>query len=130
MFSKPTTVPMSDFWVLQQMKSRISCCLNMSICLCGLLGFYQFFCLQAHIHWCTFTGVIQMRNPSPLTCIFQFKKSPFDVYFFLIIFRSFGLAFVGAFLDIVGAILFIIEARIMRRKEIAREIQYPMEQRV
>ena len=45
-------------------------------------------------------------------------------------FRSFGLAFVGAFLDFLSAILFIIESRIVRRKEIAREIQYPMEQRV
>lgn len=43
---------------------------------------------------------------------------------------SFGLAFVGAFFDFLGAILFMIEARIIRRKEIAREIQYPMEQRV
>jgi len=44
--------------------------------------------------------------------------------------RSFGLAFVGAFLDFLGAILYILEARIMARKEVAREIQYPMEQRV
>lgn len=43
---------------------------------------------------------------------------------------SFGLAFVGAFFDFLGAFLFIVEARIIRRKEIAREIQFPMEQRV
>lgn len=43
---------------------------------------------------------------------------------------SFGLAFVGAFLDFLSAILFVIESRIVRRKEIARDIQYPMEQRV
>ena len=43
---------------------------------------------------------------------------------------SFGLAFVGAVFDYVAGVLFIVEARIMRRKEIAREKQYPMEQRV
>ena len=43
---------------------------------------------------------------------------------------SFGLAFVGAFFNFTGGILFLVEARIMRRKEIAREKQFPMEQRV
>ena len=43
---------------------------------------------------------------------------------------SFGLAFVGAAFDYIAGVLFIVEARIMRRKEIAREKQYPMEQRV
>merc|ERR1711884_237840 len=43
---------------------------------------------------------------------------------------SFGLAFVGAVFDYVAGVLFIVEARIIRRKEIAREKQYPMEQRV
>ena len=43
---------------------------------------------------------------------------------------SFGLAFVGAVFDYVAGVLFLVEARIMRRKEIARDKQYPMEQRV
>jgi len=43
---------------------------------------------------------------------------------------SFGLGFVGVFLMYVVAILFIVEARIIARKEIAREIQYPMEKAV
>ena len=43
---------------------------------------------------------------------------------------SFGLAFVGAVFDYIAGVLFLVEARIMRRKEIAREKQYPMEQRV
>jgi len=43
---------------------------------------------------------------------------------------SFGLAFVGAVADFVAGVLFIVEARIMTRKEIARERQFPMEQRV
>lgn len=43
---------------------------------------------------------------------------------------SFGLAFVGAVFNYVSGVLFIVEARIIRRKEIAREKQYPMEQRV
>ena len=59
-----------------------------------------------------------------------FFKTKFVDSFSEFPFRSFGLAFVGAFLDFLGAILYILEARIMARKEIAREIQYPMEQRV
>jgi len=43
---------------------------------------------------------------------------------------SFGLGFVGAVADFVAGVLFIVEARIMTRKEIARERQFPMEQRV
>ena len=43
---------------------------------------------------------------------------------------SFGLAFVGAVFNYVSGVLFLVEARIIRRKEIAREKQYPMEQRV
>ena len=43
---------------------------------------------------------------------------------------SFGLAFVGAVFSEVAGVLFLIEARIIRRKEIARDKQFPMEQRV
>ena len=43
---------------------------------------------------------------------------------------SFGLAFVGVFLMYVVSILFIVEARIIQRKETARESQFPMEKRV
>lgn len=43
---------------------------------------------------------------------------------------SFGLAFVGAVFNYVSGVLFLVEARIIKRKEIAREKQYPMEQRV
>eukprot|EP00092_Neocalanus_flemingeri_P057011 GFUD01067651.1.p1 GENE.GFUD01067651.1~~GFUD01067651.1.p1 ORF type:complete len:222 (-),score=39.63 GFUD01067651.1:346-1011(-) len=47
---------------------------------------------------------------------------------------SFGLAFVGVVFMYVVAVLFIVEARIMQRKEIARESQekqqYPMERTV
>eukprot|EP00096_Caligus_rogercresseyi_P002216 TRINITY_DN14296_c0_g1_i1.p1 TRINITY_DN14296_c0_g1~~TRINITY_DN14296_c0_g1_i1.p1 ORF type:complete len:229 (-),score=33.81 TRINITY_DN14296_c0_g1_i1:229-915(-) len=43
---------------------------------------------------------------------------------------SFGLGFVGVAFEFVGGVLFIVEARIMARKEIAREQQYPMEKRV
>jgi len=45
---------------------------------------------------------------------------------------SFGLGFVGVFLMYVVAILFLVEARIIQRKEIARETlpQYAMEKRV
>jgi len=43
---------------------------------------------------------------------------------------SFGLAFVGVFLMYVTAVLFIVEARIIQRKDIAREQQYPMEKRI
>ena len=43
---------------------------------------------------------------------------------------SFGLAFVAAFFDFVGGILFLVESRIMKRKDIAREKQYPMERRL
>ena len=44
---------------------------------------------------------------------------------------SFGLAFVGVVMMYVTAVLFLVEAPIMHRKEIARELQkkqrYPME---
>jgi len=43
---------------------------------------------------------------------------------------SWGLGFVGVFFMYVVAILFIVEARIIQRKEIARETQYPMEKRI
>ena len=47
---------------------------------------------------------------------------------------SFGLAFVGVVMMYVTAVLFLVEARIMQRKEIAREVQekqhYPMERSV
>lgn len=43
---------------------------------------------------------------------------------------SFGLGFVGVFFQFVSGILFLIEARIITRKELARERRYPMEQRV
>ena len=47
---------------------------------------------------------------------------------------SFGLAFVGVVFLYIVAVLFIVEARIMQRKEIARESQekqqYPMERTV
>jgi len=47
---------------------------------------------------------------------------------------SFGLAFVGVVFMYVVAVLFIVEARIMQRKEIARDLQekqqYPMERSV
>ena len=43
---------------------------------------------------------------------------------------SFGLGFVGVVFMYVCGILFLVEARIIMRKEIAREKQYPMEQRV
>jgi len=43
---------------------------------------------------------------------------------------SFGLGVVGAVFDWVAGVLFIVEARIMTRKDIARERQFPMEQRV
>ena len=43
---------------------------------------------------------------------------------------SFGLAFVGGVFDFIAGVLFIVEARIMARKEIARERQYPMEHKV
>jgi hypothetical protein len=39
-------------------------------------------------------------------------------------------AFVGVFLMYVTAVLFIVEARIIQRKDIAREQQYPMEKRI
>ncbi len=52
-------------------------------------------------------------------------------YFFLLLHhRSFGLAFVGTFFMFVSGVLFMVEARIIARKEIARERMYPMEQRV
>ncbi len=43
---------------------------------------------------------------------------------------SFGLAFVGVVFQYVCGVLFLVEARIIARKEVARERQYPMEQRV
>jgi len=43
---------------------------------------------------------------------------------------SFGLGFVGVVFQYVSGILFLVEARIIQRKEVAREKQYPMEQRV
>lgn len=43
---------------------------------------------------------------------------------------AFGLGCVGALFDYIAGILFIIEARIIARKEIAREQQYPMERKV
>ena len=43
---------------------------------------------------------------------------------------SFGLAFVGVFASVVSGILFMVEARIITRKEIARERMFPMEKRV
>ena len=47
---------------------------------------------------------------------------------------SFGLAFVGVVMMYVTAVLFLVEAPIMHRKEIARELQkkqrYPMERSV
>ncbi|CAB4063977.1 unnamed protein product [Lepeophtheirus salmonis] len=43
---------------------------------------------------------------------------------------SFGLGFVGVVMEFVSGVLFIVESRIMLRKEIAREKQYPMEKRV
>ena len=43
---------------------------------------------------------------------------------------SFGLAFVGVFAMFVDGVLFLVEARIIQRKEIAREMKFPMEQRI
>jgi len=47
---------------------------------------------------------------------------------------SFGLAFVGVVMMYVTAVLFLVEARIMQRKELARDLQekqaYPMERSV
>ena len=47
---------------------------------------------------------------------------------------SFGLAFVGVAMQYVTSVLFLVEARIQQRKEIARENvekqQYPMERNV
>lgn len=43
---------------------------------------------------------------------------------------AFGLGVVGALFDYIAGILFIVEARIIARKEIAREQQYPMERKV
>ena len=47
---------------------------------------------------------------------------------------SFGLAFVGVVMMYVTAVLFLVEARIMLRKEIAKDMQekqqYPMERSV
>jgi multisubunit Na+/H+ antiporter MnhB subunit len=47
---------------------------------------------------------------------------------------SFGLAFVGVVMMYVTAVLFLVEARIMQRKELARDQQekqqYPMERSV
>ena len=43
---------------------------------------------------------------------------------------AFGLGCVGALFDYIAGVLFIVEARIIARKEIAREQQYPMEKAV
>ena len=43
---------------------------------------------------------------------------------------SFGLGFVGVVLEYIAGVLFLVEARIIRRKEMAREEQFPMEKRV
>ncbi len=43
---------------------------------------------------------------------------------------SFGLGFVGVTFMFVSGVLFMIEARIIMRKEMAREKQFPMEKRV
>ena len=47
---------------------------------------------------------------------------------------SFGLAFVGVFFMYVVGVLFLVEARIMQRKELAKDVQekqqYPMERTV
>ena len=43
---------------------------------------------------------------------------------------AFGLGCVGALFDFIAGTLFIVEARIIARKEIAREMQYPMEKAV
>ena len=47
---------------------------------------------------------------------------------------SFGLAFVGVFFMYVVGVLFLVEARIMQRKELAKDShekqQYPMERTV
>jgi hypothetical protein len=43
---------------------------------------------------------------------------------------GFGLGCVGALFDFVAGVLFIVEARIIARKEIAREQQFQMERKV
>ena len=43
---------------------------------------------------------------------------------------AFALGCVGALFDYIAGVLFIVEARIIARKEIAREQQYPMEKAV
>ncbi|QQP39235.1 Uncharacterized protein FKW44_020054, partial [Caligus rogercresseyi] len=42
---------------------------------------------------------------------------------------SFGLGFVGVILEFIAGALFVVESRILNRKEIALENQYPMEKR-
>jgi hypothetical protein len=43
---------------------------------------------------------------------------------------SFGLGFLGVIFEYIAGILFYVEARIITRKELAREKQHPLEQRV
>ena len=43
---------------------------------------------------------------------------------------SFGLGFVGVVMEYIAGVLFLVEARIIRRKEMARDEQFPMEKRV
>ncbi len=69
--------------------------------------------------------------PRPALFIyFLAKKRGSKFLQFLLFHRSFGLAFVGTFFMFVSGVLFMVEARIIARKEIARERMYPMEQRV
>ena len=43
---------------------------------------------------------------------------------------SFGLAFVGVFFQYVSGVLFLVEARIIQRKDVAIQRRYPMERRI
>jgi hypothetical protein len=43
---------------------------------------------------------------------------------------SFGIAFVGLIFQYIAGVLFIVEARILLRREISNEKQHPMERRV
>ncbi len=43
---------------------------------------------------------------------------------------SFGIAFVGLIFQYIAGVLFIVEARILHRREISNEKQHPMERRV
>ena len=40
------------------------------------------------------------------------------------------MAFVAAFFDFVAGFLFLVESRIMKKKQVARQRQFPMEKRV